>query len=165
MALGGVFWGIVAQEWGFPAALFGAACALIVAFLVALALPSRIGDSSEISTGPRRSELPCPAGIEESAGPLVVETRYSIRPGDREALHALVRTTSQARLRDGARSWRMSTAGEDEATCVHQLEVASWRDYQRVLSRMPVSDERAEQALNAFHTGESPPPRHYFIRD
>ena len=164
MALGGFFWGSVAEEWGVPTALFGAACALALAFLVALALPARMGDSSEISTATRRPDPDCPVELDEAAGPLVVETEYSIRPEDREAFLALIRTASRARLRDGARSWLISAVDGDGEKYLHQLEVASWRNYQRVLARMTVRDESDEEALDAFHTGGGPPSRRYFIR-
>lgn len=165
MALGGVFWGTVAEQWDFSIALFSASGALVLALLTAVLLPARISDSSETSAVRQREEQPCPAELAGMTGPLMVETEYIIRAADRDAFLALISTTSQARLRDGARSWQLVKGADNDLTYCYRLYTDSWRAYQRLLSRMTVKDEHDEQTLNAFHVEGRTPPKRFTIQD
>lgn len=164
MAVGAGIWGFTAERLGVDSALYVAAAALIVALLVSLAFPARIGDASEMTTIPREAVSPLTAPISPAAGPVLVELEYFIHASDRADFLEAMTFLGESRRRDGASFWRIYQDVDDPGRIVERFRVDSWSGYLLQQSRRTVKDQEAEDKVLSLHRGDSAPQLRHYIR-
>ncbi len=110
-------------------------------------------------------ETPRPEPADPALAPLlarerhrVLETvRYAIRPADRPGFLAAMRQVREARLRSGARDWRLYEDIAHPDRWVEAWEVGSWSEHLREADRLTEADLATLARAAAFHAAEGPP--------
>ncbi len=159
-ALGGLLWGLVAQQTGTRTALLFAAA--LVAVGAALGLRYPLGDPSRIDPTPS-AHWREPLGsdlVDPDAGPVLVIVDYRVRPGDEDAFTAAMARVSRSRRRTGAQRWHLFHDPAAPDRYVETFTVATWGEHERQHSgRLTVTDRRADERARSF-LAQPPDVRH-----
>jgi transmembrane secretion effector len=164
-ALGAFLWGSVAQMLGLTAAYLGAAGLLLVGAATIRGRP--LLDTRHVDPSPAVYWPEPDLGIdpEPSAGPVVVQTTYTVLPEQQEPFLDAMREVRRARLRTGARSWDLHRAGESPDRFIEAYQVPSWAEHLRQHGgRLTGSDRLHEERAVALAAGE-PEVLHLFPAD
>lgn len=159
MAIGGVLWGIVADQLGTSWALTASAAWALTEFLAALRfrLPHDAGTGLEPSR--HWPDVTTVSGIELEHGPVLVTVEYRIDPERRSEFLDAIKPLRQARLRDGAVGWELFQDATDPGLYVETFLDESWLDHLRHHERVTEADRVIEEQVKAL-LREPPVVRH-----
>jgi len=153
MAAGGVLWGAVAERMGVAESLWIAAAGIVAGLMLTGRTHMHLGSESNFGTvestlleGTSVSQ----ERLDQNAGPVAVEIRYSIRDEHHEEFLALARELGLARKRNGAIAWRLYRDLENPEQQVERFLVDSWLDYLRQRERITRGDQVLEAQLLAL---------------
>ncbi len=159
MALGSVVWGSVAQQWGLPLALGGAAGWLGLSTLLVLKFSLR-NSPEALDHTPARARLE-PVLAEEPAateGPVIITTTYRILPEHRPLFTYLMEQLGRIRRREGAIGWGLYADLADPTRMVEYFLVESWEEHEQQHDRGVSRDEAAlKSQIRPLHQGPEPP--------
>jgi hypothetical protein len=162
MAGGAALWGLVATHGGIDLALGLASGLMVILMIWVRRYPVVLGEESDVTLSPSEVLPPLSVPVPSEAGPVAVEIRYRIDPGQRDAFLQASEPVGRLRRRNGARVWRLYRDLADETVYVERFIVDSWVDYQRQLARSTVADHQDEEAFRAFlHAGARIEVSHY----
>jgi predicted MFS family arabinose efflux permease len=164
LALGALFWGVVAEHWGVLVAMHASGGALLLAIGVSVWLPAQLGDASDVQLANREGVIDRPPDLGHDAAAFIVETVYLIAVDNQMEFEGLAKHSGMASCRDGALSWSLIPGETNRALFRLQLELSSWTAYQRMLSRKTQKDQCIEDRLYQLHAEGNRPPIHYYPR-
>jgi len=150
MAAGSVGWGDVADRFGIPWALAGAAVGLALGVLASLRL--RIGGHDTVDLTPSDHwPMPTPAGQPEpEAGPVLVTVEYRIPPENVARFLKALRSLRRVRLRDGAVFWQVFRDMEQSERFVEHFVTETWAEHLRQHGRVTVEDRGVQERILAL---------------
>ncbi|WP_432540669.1 MFS transporter [Kineococcus sp. SYSU DK002] len=157
-AASAALWGVVAQRTGLPQA-FGAAGVL----LLAGTLSARWWRLHEHPAGAREVvdywpaldvAAPGPAdGEDEHTGPVLVQIRYEVAPGQLARFLSAAGPVEHSRRRTGALSWELYRCLDEPGVLVEQFTVADWDDHlAQHRERLTRTDQQDQERLRAAAT-------------
>ncbi|SES79201.1 Predicted arabinose efflux permease, MFS family [Nitrosospira multiformis] len=163
MALGSLVWGWVAASTTVPAALLLSSGGIMVA---ALAVRNFSLGSREIPDLAPSYHWAHPPTVEESdlrRGPVLVTVEYEIALGQRKAFLEAIRPLGAMRRRDGAFAWGIFEDLDKPGRYIEFFQQDSWLDHLRQHARVTREDQRVQENVNRFHTGNEAPRVSHFI--
>jgi MFS family permease len=163
MTAGSVGWGHVADRFGIPWALAGAAVCLALGVLASLRL--RIGGHDTVDLTPSDHwPMPMPAAgqPEPDAGPVLITVEYRIPPENIARFLKATRSLRRVRMRDGAVFWQVFRDMEQPERFVEHFVTETWAEHLRQHGRVTVADRGVQERILALQTtGEHPKVTHY----
>ena len=163
LAIGSALWGALADAWGRPAALIGAAAGLVITLPAGLRWRVGLSQQLDLTPSPRRNELNLVGEPALDAGPVMVLVDYRIDKEQAGEFLEAVRALGRVRRRDGASGWGIFRDATDPSRYLETFVVESWAEYLRQRARLTVADVELQESVRAFHTGEGPPRVFRFI--
>lgn len=164
MAAGSTLWGSVASRIGVPSTLLAAAGLLIVASLI-LAWRFPLDRASTLDLAPS-AHWPAPlidGAVEHDSGPVLVTIEYRVDPANVPAFFAAIQEMRRIRRRDGAIHWGVYEDTAQPGIVVETFTVESWLEHLRQHDRVTNADRVQQEALAAFHAGDTPPVVRHFV--
>jgi MFS family permease len=160
LALGSLFWGLVAEALGIPVTLLVAALALAVVSLALAPLRLPVGEA-DLTPSNHWPEPAVADAIEHDRGPVMVTIEYRIRREERAPFLAALVRLSEGRRRDGAYDWGVTEDAADPERIVEWFMVESWAEHLRQHQRVSIADADIQREMLRFHIGpDAPVVRH-----
>ncbi len=153
MALGGSFFGLMAERVGVSNALLIAGSLQALGGALGLLLPLPVTDTLDLDPLDCWKEPDFDRPAEAEHGPLLIEIEYRISGEDTTAFRAAMVERARIRRRDGARDWSLWRDLQDGSRWVESYKVRNWADYIRHNQRRTRDDAQRLEALHRFHTG------------
>ena len=150
--------------WGFVAARFGVATALLfaaVGLLIGLGATWRyrlVGDEN-LSLTPSM-HWPEPVVLidtEPTEGPAITLIEYRIDPKTADEFLQAMKEMRRIRQRDGAIRWNLLRDAANPQRYIESFVTESWAEHLRQHERVTAEDREVEQRAQAFHLGPQPP--------
>jgi MFS family permease len=161
-ALGAAVWGALSDLVGLQPVLCAAAALMLAGPLLARRYPLRMGEAHDVTQAVPWEDLFVAHEPAPEAGPVAVEIRYRIRPGDAPAFLDAVGALRAPRQRDGATFWRVYRDLSDPTRFTERFIVSSWADYLHQRARRTLADQAIEARVRAFvPEGETVTMAHY----
>jgi MFS family permease len=166
MAVGSLFWGVVAQSIGTPLAL-GVTVILLVLVAASIRLLPLLHGTGTID---RTISLawPTPTLVFEPDpldGPVTIMVAYTVGAANTPAFRDAMKQLGYSRRRTGAAHWRFYRSGETAGAYLESFTVSSWSEYRRQQTeRLTGRDREYRDAVTAL-TSEPPVETHYFPPD
>jgi MFS family permease len=164
MAAGSTLWGSVASRIGVPSTLLIAAGLLIAASLI-LAWRFPLDRASTLDLAPS-AHWPTPlidGTVEHDSGPVLVTIEYRVDPAKVPAFFTAIQEMRRIRRRDGAIHWGVYEDTAQPGSVVETFTVESWLEHLRQHDRVTNADRVHQEALAAFHAGDTPPVVRHFV--
>ncbi|MCC5841248.1 MAG: MFS transporter [Opitutales bacterium] len=166
IALGALFWGACAAQFGTRPSILTAMGLLAAAALI---LHRRDFERvKQLDLAPAE-DLPPEPDVHFASGTLspqariVVSIQYQIDPADAPAFIAAMRPLGVARRRTGASGWELTERTDTPGLYEERFRVASWEEHLRQHDRITRSDAVLRDAAKAFHKAPTPPRVHHWI--
>ena len=151
LALGSLFWGLVAERLGDPLTVTLAAAGLVLG-LVATARRWRLEHTEGLDLRPTHvlpePELENPPDPDE--GPVLVNAEYHIDPERASEFVAAMRELGRVRRRDGALRWMLFRDPAQEGRFVETFVVESWAEHLRQVERATLADRAIDEHARSF---------------
>jgi len=160
LTLGSMLWGLVAEHLGLPAAHYLAAGGALVALFATRRWKLQSGPAADLTPSMHWPEPVLPAGMDQTAGPVLVTIEYHVAPENREAFLAALVPLARERRRDGGYDWHVF---EDTAHPERIIEVwltDTWLDHLRQHQRITRADRAVEERVQRL-AREPPRTAHY----
>ncbi|MDF5734208.1 MULTISPECIES: MFS transporter [unclassified Nostoc] len=161
-AIGSIVWGVAAEHWGTPSALFVAAIGLVLGTFTARRYRLLSG-KLDLAPALRRAEPLVVIELQPEEGPVLVTLEYCIDPEQAEEFIAAINALRVVRLRDGAIRWGIFHDTGQPNRYLETFIVESWVDHLRQYERFTVADREIRERVFAFHQGDEPPVISYMI--
>ncbi|MNQ57794.1 enterobactin exporter EntS [compost metagenome] len=164
MAMGGVFWGIVANHLGVSWTLTIAAGLILVGLAITRRYPLRMGEEAEVTISTHWAEPRVHGNPGASDGPVAVQIDYQVAPEHQTAFRHHISRLGRVRKRDGASHWLLY---QDLANLEHFSErfiIASWGEHLLQRNRSTLADLEQEEHLKQYlRSGTTPSVSHYLL--
>jgi MFS family permease/quinol monooxygenase YgiN len=156
LALGSIFWGIVAERAGVAIALGVSAAALAVVLVLHRRVRVAMGEEADVTPGAKLPDLQIAFEPGPEDGPVLIQIEYRIAPEHGaeflEAIHAVEAT----RRRNGASSWRVFRDLGEEGKYVERFIIESWAEYTRLRTRMTQAERRVQDRAERLQRADQP---------
>lgn len=162
MAGGSLVWGLLADQFGVPAALLSAAGVGVLGLVVAWRKPVAEAEP-DLTPSMHWPEPSIADTVADDRGPVMVTIEYRIDASRREAFLAALDAFSGERLRDGAYDWGVYEDAAEPGRVVEVFFVSSWIEHQRQHARVSQADADLQNEVRAFHRGDAPPKVEHWI--
>ncbi len=166
VALGSIVWGIVAEIWGLPVALFSASIGLLVGLIASTRY--KLKPHTDVDMTPSM-HWPMPhveIDIDEHKdGSVLVEIEYYIDQNNSHEFESVMHGIRSLRLRDGAINWGLFHDVENPTRYVETFISASWTEHLRQHERITKADVAIEDKARSFHIGKDPPRISHLIAE
>lgn len=166
IAIGALFWGACAAQFGARPAILSAMGLLAGA---ALLLHRRNFERvKELDLAPA-DNLPPEPMLDLVPGPLtphsraVVSIEYQVAPENVAAFLAAMQPLGVSRRRTGASGWELTERIDTPGLFEERFRVTSWEEHLRQHERTTRSDAALREAVLIFHQGPTPPRVHHWI--
>ena len=163
MALGSWMWGLVAENYGLPAALISAGGVMLLGSALGLLYPLPPRLTLNLDPLNRWKEPHVELELEPRSGPIVIEIEYTIRSQDVPAFLDIMADRRRVRRRDGAQHWVLMRDLSHPERWVESYRTSTWTEYVRHNLRMTQADAAISDRIRALHTGAEPPRVHRMI--
>lgn len=163
MAAGSWIWGELADTQGVTGALLIASLALVFGGLIGIILPQPDFEAHNLDPTDKFSEPVLKIDLRSCRGPISVTVDYLIDQGDVAELLNVMALRRKARLRDGARQWKLLRNLEKPEMWTESYHVSTWVEYVRHNQRLTHADAEIVARLEALHRGDCPPKTNHKI--
>ena len=166
-AFGGItagawFWGRLGEEIGVGGVYLASAGMLTATLLLALRMPLREVDESEVTAAPLEGEDDALPQAPADRGVMVV-IEYQVPPTRLEEFIAAVTDRQRIRLRDGARQVTLLQDAEDPEHWSERFYVRNWLEHRRQRARRTMAAKQLDDILARCHAGAEPPVQRYYF--
>ena len=166
VALGSIVWGIVAEIWGIPIALFAASIGLLIGLIASTRYKLKPHTDVDFTPSMHWAMPHVEIDIDEHKdGAVLVEIEYNIDPSNSHEFESVMHGIRSLRLRDGAINWGLFHDVEDPNRYVETFISASWTEHLRQHERITKADVAMEDKARSFHTGPDPPRISHLIAE
>ncbi len=166
VALGSIVWGIVAEVWGIPVALFAASVGLLVGLIASTRY--KLKPHTDVDFTPSM-HWPMPhieIDLDEHKdGAVLVEIEYNIDESNSHEFESVMHDVRSLRLRDGAINWGLFHDVENPNRYVETFISESWTEHLRQHERITKADIALEDKARSFHVGPDPPRISHLIAE
>jgi MFS family permease len=156
LALGSIFWGVVAERAGVAITLGASAAALAVVLVVHRRVRVAMGEEADVTPGAKLPDLETAFEPGPDDGPVLIQIEYRIAPEHRVEFLAALHKVESIRRRNGASSWRVFHDLEQEGKFVERFVIESWAEYTRLRTRMTQADRRAQDSAERLQQPDVP---------
>jgi MFS family permease len=156
VASGAWAWGLVARDFGLPAAFQAAAAALTASLLLAFMLPVADRTSSTEVDDRELADPDVKLGISGRSGPISIELQYRIDPDKARDFYNLMREVRRTRARNGSYDWSLSRNIADPEIWSERFSCPTWDDYLRQRTRRTLEDSALHRCAQDMHIGIEP---------
>lgn len=157
MAAGAWIAGIIAESHGVGITLLCAAAAALIGIVPGMKLPLPAFEALNLDPLTRWREPQTAFPILPRSGPILISIAYRIDEADIAQFLAAMHNWRRIRIRDGARSWKLTRDLEDPLSWTESYELPTWVHYVRHNQRRTQADVSSWQALRRLHRAEAPP--------
>jgi len=162
MAVGGLFWGFVADYTDVSTALIVAAFALSLTSFVSLKLRLELPQEEELTSGNLGNpEIVLP--LSGRNGPITVQAEYHVKSSDTEEFRKIMEIVKHNHSKNGAYGWTLSQDLNDPECWVEHFHCQTWHDYLRHRERLTIDALRAQVKADSFHSGPEKVKRRRFL--
>ncbi|MBI1829518.1 MAG: MFS transporter [Thaumarchaeota archaeon] len=166
VALGSVIWGIVAEIWGIPTALFAASIGLIIGLLTSTRFKLKPLTDVDFTPSMHWSIPRAMIDIDDhEEGSVLVEMEFQIDPARSHEFESVMNDVRSVLLRDGAINWELFHDVENPSRYVMMFTSESWTEHLRQHERITKADLAIEQRAISFHIGKDPPRISHLISE
>jgi MFS family permease len=130
-AVGGVVWGLVAQEFGTETALLVVAAGLVAGSLTGLRRPIASTKGVDLSTAEALALPEFALDRDPSHGPVLVTVAYRVPPENHDAFREVLSRRGRARRRSGAEHWALYQDSSDPDRFTETFLVPTWEEHLR----------------------------------
>jgi hypothetical protein len=156
LAIGGWFWGAIAQRYGIEMALLASAALTLFSPLLGFILPIENRDFSAEMAKDIPPDPEVKLGISGRSGPIVVELEYRIAMDQARDFYNLMREIQRIRHRNGAYDWMLSRDIADPELWCERFRCPTWSDYLRLRSRRTTEETLIQKNARDLHFGVDP---------
>jgi predicted MFS family arabinose efflux permease len=150
LALGSVMWGWLASLTDLRTALCSSAGAMLVLLALTWKVRVRMGDEADVTPGMQLPDMGIAVEPLPDDGPVLIQVQYQIDPEKRDAFLRAIHRIEPIRRRNGASDWRVFRDLGEEGRFVERFILTSWAEYVRLRSRMTMTDQVAQDRVEAF---------------
>ncbi|MET0250815.1 MAG: MFS transporter [Novosphingobium sp.] len=155
IAIGSVFWGIVANTWSVQAAVIASGAVMLTMPLLWRGLP--LPQTNESMVEPvvlqREPEVALPLTLR--SGPIVVEVDYRVEPDAARKFYEAMLEVQGARKRNGGFAWSLARDVADPVLWTERYHFPTWGDYLRMRDRYTQADIDTQVVADTFVQGDS----------
>lgn len=163
MTLGSVIWGQIAALSDIPAALLIAAGGALLGIPLTWRLKLQQGAGLDLSPS-MHWPAPAVAGpVAPDRGPVLILVEYRIDPDQSERFLKAIAGLADARRRHGAYRWGVYEDAADPGRYLEHFQEGSWAEHLRHHERVSGADRVLQEAVLAFHQGQTPPVVQHFL--
>jgi MFS family permease len=162
LAIGPVIWGNVTKFYSLPTAMLAASGGLVIAAFFTRRWPVSGNDQLD-HTPSKHWRLPEPAiAVSPEQGPVMVQVRYQVAPGQLNAFLNAMQQLGSARRRDGATFWGIFEEAANPGTYNETYVVPSWLDHLRQHERISKQDAAIQTHIKSLlQEGTAPVVSHH----
>jgi hypothetical protein len=157
IAAGGILWGEIAQGQGVAIALLVAGLAMLASPLLGLVLRMPTAGEAAEDARDQPADPDVALALTPRSGPIVIEIDYQVERSQARAFYAAAVDVQRVRQRNGAYGWSISRDIANPQLWTERYHCPTWHDYLRQRSRATQAERQLQDAMGAFHRGESPP--------
>ncbi|HZB84217.1 MAG TPA: MFS transporter, partial [Rubrobacteraceae bacterium] len=163
VAIGSVFFGMVAEWVGTLGALGLAALGLLLGLTSALRWRLFSGEHLDLTPSAHWAEpaVAIEPGPEE--GPVLVTIEYRIDPGRGQEFVRVMDRLGRSRRRSGATRWGVFHDAADPSRYLEAFIVGSWVEHLRQHERVSVAEKELQERVHSFLVSDAPPVISHFI--
>ncbi|WP_165699430.1 MFS transporter [Hymenobacter jejuensis] len=164
MALGSFTWGALADEFGLPVALAGAAAWMLLSILLVFRFSLRNGENLDFTIASHWAEPTIVMEPTPNDGPVLITIAYRIAQEDVPTFAATMEELGRIRRREGAIRVGLYADLADPERIMEYFVVESWAEHERQHTQGVGPDEAAlATAARNLHRGPEPPVVSHFI--
>ncbi len=165
MTVGGFIWGMVAEAYSVPIALWGTAAVALAGAAVGLLYMVPAMTSLDLDPLNQFQEPALMLDLQPRSGPIMVLIEYEIDQSNvTQFLEAMV-LRRRVRLRDGAQNWSLLRDLENPRLWKEAYHLPTWVEYVRHNQRRTKADAEINERLIALnHGGQKPKVRRMIER-
>ena len=156
IAIGSVFWGIVANHWAVDVAVMASGIALCLTPLLAFVFPLPLTVLSGVESVEIVHEPEVAMALTMRSGPVVIEVDYRVGADLARPFYDAMRKVQRSRLRNGGFNWSLSRDIGDPELWTERYQFPTWSDYLRTRERFTQADLEAQASADAFITEDIP---------
>jgi MFS family permease len=165
-AIGSALWGWVADRTGVSVTLCIAAFSLLVGLTATFRFKLLLNEDLDLTPSLHWPEPKVVYASEsDREGPVLITIEYQIDPQNAAAFTAAARRLGEIKRRDGILYWNLFHDTSDAGRYVESYLSDSWAEHLREHNRVTRADKEVEDAVIAFHTGDSPPKISHLIAE
>lgn len=157
IALGGVFWGVLANASGVVLSLKIASSLLIIINIIA-AYFLKINEHQKIDYTPINKNMINieKSEIQKSKQPILVAIEYSIAKHNHFLFKKSIKLLRQVRLREGAYFWTLLHDVNDSNRFIESFMIESWVEHLRYQHRFSKTHKDIQMKVFSYHEGLPP---------
>ncbi len=157
LAIGSLFWGVIANWLGMPCALLLSAGGLLIGMALSPRYNLAVCEKLDV-----QASAYCPDPVvslepHRDHGPIQVNIEYLIDEGQSLEFTRAVTALETHRRRDGAVQWHLFCDLSHPRRYVETFLVETWGEYLRQRQRATKADRAAEEKVFSFHIGDEAP--------
>ena len=159
-ALGGVVWGHVTHAKGIHVSLLAGGISMLVMLVLAVWFPLTLNEGKDLAPAYKAPPEDLLGPATETPNPIEVAVRYRVPEHRASGLADVLRhDVRAARLRSGARRWRIEARPADggQTELAEVLVYPSRQEYSRSFSRTTQADLLVHSVLREYHVGTDQP--------
>lgn len=158
VAMGSIMWGIVAEIWGIPTALFAASIGLVIGLATSRRYKLEPHTDIDLTPSMHWNTPNIMIDIEDhKEGTALVTIEFQIDPARSVEFETAMHDVRSLRLRDGAIYWGLFHDVENPSRYVETFVSESWTEHLRQHERITKADLAIEQHAISFHVGKDSP--------
>ncbi len=160
-AIGSFTWGVLADRYDTPTALYTAAGLMLAGASLGLVLKIRRPGGSGLDPLSTWVAPDINVDMVMKSGPIVTSITYEIRETDVHKFLTVMREKRRSRIRDGASRWTLSRDIVDPEKWIERFYVATWADAKRLHARRTVASGELISMIRKLHRGSELPHVQY----
>ena len=165
-AIGSALWGWIADREGVSITLCIAAFSLLAGLIATFRFKLLLNEDLDLTPSLHWPEPKVVYSSEsDREGPVLITIEYQIDPQNAVAFTAAARKLGEIKQRDGVLYWNLFHDTSDAGRYVESYLSDSWAEHLREHNRVTRADKEVEDAVFAFHTGDSPPKISHLIAE
>ena len=154
IGIGAAFWGYVAAHYGLALALMVSGVAVAATVVLGIFAPLPRGDAEGQDAAEIANEVEVAMDLNLRSGPVVIEIEYDVDPDHAREFYDAMRLVQRLRQRNGGFNWTISRDIAAANIWLERYHCPTWGDYLRMRDRYTQADSEAQAAANVFDRSE-----------
>ena len=158
LAVGGLVWGVAAQNMGVWATLLGASALMLVGLALSYGLTLIRGTASQNVAFGLLPSLALPNEDNANRSPVVVQQEYRIEPSQSLVFTELMQQVGMIRKKNGAEAWQLLESFNESGLWIETFAASSFVEHERQRARLTLADQALIASAYAMHQGAGAHP-------